>query len=68
MRNVTLAIQEDFGEYIVARQKAENLHKPFQCYKDDYVLNELLCRKHHAEEIRVVINTYASDLALFDIK
>jgi hypothetical protein len=60
-------IRELFGEYIVDRQRAENLHKPLQCYKDDYVL-ELLHHKNHKQHIEVVIGTHASDLKLFDIK
>ena len=60
------AMRESFGEYIVDRQRAENLHKPFQCYKDDYVL-ELLHHKNHKQHIEVVIGTHASDLKLFNI-
>ncbi len=60
------AMREAFGEYIVARQAEENLHKTFQVYKDDYVLS-LLEDKRHCDAIRVVIGTHASDLKLFNI-
>ena len=60
------AIRSTFGEYIVDRQMAENLHKTFQCYKDDYVL-ELLHHRHHSDSIQVVVGTHASDLKLFNI-
>jgi hypothetical protein len=60
------AMRESFGNYIVARQQDENLHKPLQVYKDDYVI-QLLNLKHHSDQIRVVINTHASDLKLFNI-
>lgn len=60
------AMRESFGEYIVDRQVAENLHKPLQVYKDDYVL-ELLHHRNHIDAIKVVIGTHASDLKLFNI-
>ena len=62
-------IQSKFGEYIVARQREENLHKPLQCYKDDYVL-ELLHKWNHpylTQQVEAVIGTHASDLKLFNI-
>ncbi len=64
------AVRKAFGEYIVERQAEENLHKPFQVYKDDYVL-ELLHRWNHpylTKQVEAVIGTHASDLKLFDIK
>jgi hypothetical protein len=66
------AVREAFGNYIVSRQRNENLHKPFQCYKDDYV--EYVCDRPDCyniearEIIKIIVTTHASDLNLFDIK
>ena len=60
------SIKSAFGEYIVKRQKDENLVKPFQCYKDDYCKQMISTLNPTAAY--VVIDTYASDLKLFDIR
>ena len=63
------AVRKAFGEYIVERQAEENLHKTFQVYKDDYVL-ELIHRWNHpylTQQVEAVIRTYASDLKDFNI-
>lgn len=58
-------IRSRFGEYIVARQREENLHKPLQCYKDDYVKSCI--EAEMAINALVVIDTHGSDLKLFNI-
>lgn len=58
-------IQSKFGEYIVARQREENLNKPLQCYKDDYV--KQCIEQEMAVHAWVVIDTHGSDLKLFNI-
>jgi len=60
------SIRSAFGEYIVKRQNDENLVKPFQCYKDDYCKQMISTLNPTAAY--VIIDTYASDLKLFDIR
>ena len=63
------AVRKAFGEYIVARQAEENLHKDFQVYKDDYVLELIRFWNHPylTQQVEAVIGTHASDLKLFNI-
>lgn len=66
IREERIAAQTKFGDYIVARQRTENLHKPLQCYKDDYVKSCIT--QSNLRDAVYIIDTFASDLKLFDIK
>lgn len=56
-------IRSTFGDYIVKRQRDENLKKPLQCYKDDFVKQCVV--QEMAVHACVIIDTHASDLKLF---
>lgn len=58
-------IRSSFGDYIIKRQSEENLRKPLQCYKDDYV--KQCIQREMAVHAMIVIDTHASDLQLFNI-
>lgn len=56
-------IRSNFGDYIVNRQRDEQLKKPLQCYKDDFV--KQCIQQEMAVHAFVIIDTHASDLKLF---
>ena len=62
-KSLVADIRSGFGDYIVTRQRNEQMKKPLQCYKDDFVKQCIV--RDMAVHAYVIIDTHASDLKLF---